>query len=91
MTVSLVANSSSTNSFASEVYVPPDSLMAGPEVFFEDVDFGEGPRSHPALSDVASFHRNDTVVDPNGSVITPHGKTVIVGETFGGQCQAFDT
>lgn len=33
---------------------------------------------------------SDDVTFPNGSVITPDGKTLIVGETFGGQLSAFD-
>jgi sugar lactone lactonase YvrE len=32
----------------------------------------------------------DTMAFPNGTVITPDGKTLIVGETFGGQLTAFD-
>jgi sugar lactone lactonase YvrE len=32
----------------------------------------------------------DLMAFPNGTVITPDGKTMIVGETFGGQLTAFD-
>lgn len=32
----------------------------------------------------------DDMAFPNGTVITPDGKTLIVGETFGGQLTAFD-
>ncbi len=96
---------------------------------------GESLTEHADLSDIASWHCNDMIVDasgnayvgnfgwdlerlgfdgiapsdlalvradgsvevaasglvfPNGSVITPDGATLIVGETFGGQYQAFD-
>ena len=40
--------------------------------------------------DGTAIVEDSEVMFPNGAVITPDGKTLIVGETFGGQLTAFD-
>ena len=57
----------------------------------------EGVMAKPGLADLALVHPDGRVdvaarglAFPNGSVITPDGKTLIVGETFGARLTAFD-
>ncbi len=57
----------------------------------------EGDRSNPTPATLAIIRPDGTVeagpgdlAFPNGSVITPDGRTLIVGETFGSRMTAFD-
>jgi sugar lactone lactonase YvrE len=57
----------------------------------------EGVMANPGLADLALVHPDGRVevaatglAFPNGSVITPDGRTLIVGETFGARLTAFD-
>jgi len=57
----------------------------------------EGDRSNPVTATLAIVHPDGTVEAgpddlsfPNGSVITPDGTTLIVGETFASRMTAFD-
>lgn len=60
-----------------------------------DLHAGEAGSFKPAqlilvTPDGAARHVADDMYFPNGSVITPDGKTLVVGESFGGRLTAFD-